>query len=351
MVNYIIFFNLLYSFIMKSYNFEPFNKKRSRFINPYCKKIKRGILDVILWGLGYYNDKFPSPNVPPDFSYPNPSKKIQTQNPTAIWINHCSFLIQVDGLHLLTDPIWSKRCSPFSFMGPERKHKLPFSLEELPPIDLVLISHDHYDHLDKQTVRKLHELYPSILWIVPLGMQTWMKKQQITRVVELSWWDEVFLEVEGHPPLEIKVSAVPSQHFSGRTFFDKNRRLWVGYVMEFKRFKSREKRLYFSGDTGYNKKDFKAIGTRFKKMDLSLIPIGTYVPKRFMDPVHIGPKEAIIIHQEVHSKLSIGMHWKTFRLSEEPLCQPPYDLYRALCEMRLNPEVFRVLDPGQEINW
>ncbi len=335
---------------MEKYQFHSFNKKGSRFINPYCKKNKRGIVDLLLWGLGYYNDKSSS-NIPPNFSYPNPSKKVKHQNPTAMWINHCSFLIQIDGLHLLTDPIWSQRCSPFSFVGPRRKHQLPFSLEKLPPIDLVLISHDHYDHLDRQTVRKLHQLNPSILWVVPLGVGKWMNKQKITHVIELGWWDEVFLEVEGDPPLEIKVSAVPSQHFSGRALFDKNQRLWVGYVIEFKRFKKRKKRVYFVGDTGYNTKDFKAIGKRFKEIDLSLIPIGTYLPKKFMEPVHISPKKAMLIHKEVNSKLSVGMHWKTFRLSGESLYQPPYDLYKALTQAKLNPETFRVLDPGQKINW
>ena len=336
---------------MKNYSFDPFHKRGSRYFNPHCQNTRRRLHDVFLWQVGYYNDKRPPRKVPKDFKYPNLKKRVQSESPKATWINHCSFLIEVDGLHLLTDPIWSERCSPFTNFGPRRRHDPPLSLKDLPSIDIVLISHDHYDHLDRETVNELHRLNPSTLWVVPLGVGKWMKKQGIRHVVELAWWEKMTLDVEGKPPLSLEVTAVPSQHFSGRTLFDKNQTLWAGYVLDFKRHRRKDKRLYFVGDTGYNRKDFKAIGEKFGEIDLSLIPIGTYVPARFMDPVHIDPKKATAIHQEVGSKLSIGMHWNTFRLSGEKQHQPPYDLYCSLEKAGVDPKKFRVINPGQRINW
>lgn len=336
---------------MKNYSFEPFFKKGSQYINPHCKNTRRRVHDIVLWQLGYYNDKRLLRRPPRDFKYPNPHKKVKNENPTAMWINHCSFLVQIDGLHLLTDPIWSTRCSPIKRFGPRRRHPPPLSLKELPPIDIVLISHDHYDHLDRKTVKELNQCNPHTVWIVPLGVGKWMKKQGIQHVVQLGWWEKKELRVEGKPPLSLEVTSVPAQHFSGRNLFDKNQTLWSGYVIYFKRYKKKHKKLYFVGDTGYNRKDFKAIGKKFGKIDLSFIPIGTYIPSRFMDPVHIDPKKAAIIHREVGSKLSIGMHWKTFRLSSETQDQPPYDLYCALEKKNIDLSTFRVIDPGQTINW
>jgi N-acyl-phosphatidylethanolamine-hydrolysing phospholipase D len=336
---------------MENDRFLPFHKKGSRFINPHCDNARRRLHDVFLWQMGYYNDKCPPKKVPKKFKYPNSKKRMRKESPTATWINHCSFLIQVDGFHMLTDPIWSERCSPLSFLGPRRRHEPPIALKDLPTIDMVLISHDHYDHLDRKTVRALNERNPATLWVVPKEVGKWIAKQGVHHYVELSWWENASLEVDGAPPLSIEITAVPSQHFSGRGLFDKNKTLWAGYVVDFKRHRRKDKRLYFVGDTGYNSKDFKAIGNRFGEMDLSLIPIGTYVPAKFMDPVHISPQKATAIHQEVNSKLSIGMHWKTFRLSSEELHQPPYDLHRSLEKARVDPATFRVIDPGQKINW
>lgn len=336
---------------MKNYSFEPFYKKGSRFINPHCDNIKRHLHHVFLWQAGYYDDGRLPKRVPHDFKYPNPKRSIRKQSPTAMWLNHCSFLIEIDGIRLLTDPIWSKRCSPFSFLGPRRRHEIPIGIKQLPEIHVVLISHNHYDHLDRKTVQELNNCHPSAFWIVPLGVGKWMKKQGIRRYLEVVWWEKLFLDIKGDASIALEVTAVPAQHFSGRTLFDKNKTLWVGYVVEFKRNSRKDKKLYFVGDTGYNRKDFKSIGCQFMEIDLSLIPIGTYVPTRFMSPVHINPQKAVTIHKEVRSKMSIGMHWKTFRLSGEGLYQPPYDLYRALDKAEIDPKSFRVLDPGQKINW
>ncbi|MCB1110033.1 MAG: MBL fold metallo-hydrolase [Chlamydiia bacterium] len=323
-------------------------KKGRRFVNPHIDSTKRSLLDIALWQLGFYNDQKKPKARPEKFKYPNRKRKLKENAPKVTWINHCTFLVEVGGLRLLTDPIWGERCSPLSFLGPKRRHLAPLSLESLPEIDIVLISHDHYDHLCRETVLKLQEQNPGITWVVPLGVKKRLRKLGVRHILEMEWWQEAHLGIKGQ---EVIVTAVPSQHFSGRGVFDRNTTLWSGYVVDFLQENKQEKRLYFVGDTGYNQKDFKKIGKRFGEMDLSLIPIGTYVPGRFMQPVHICPTKAAKIHAEVGSLLSIGMHWKTFRLSSESLEQPPYDLYCALKKQGIDPKKFRVLEPGQTINW
>jgi N-acyl-phosphatidylethanolamine-hydrolysing phospholipase D len=245
----------------------------------------------------------------------------------------------MEGATLLTDPVWDSYCSPFPIPKLKRKIPPPIPLADLPPIDFVLISHNHYDHLDAKTVRHLKAFHPQTEWIVPAGLSPWFRRRGIERVSELRWWDRIDFP-------HLSISATPAQHFSGRTLWDKNKTHWNGYVVESKR-----KKLYFTGDTGYNRYDFKAIGERWGGFDLSLIPIGTYVPRKFMEPVHIGPFEAVQIHEDVRSRLSLGMHWKTFRLSEEPLDAPPYDLYLAMKEKNLPFSSFLPIDPGTYVNW
>ncbi len=322
---------------------------RKKYINPFSDNNRRSIIDVALWQLGVYNDKAMPPSPPRDFLYPNPSEPLCSNTPQVTWVNHCTFFVSIDGINMLTDPIWSDRCSPVRFLGPKRMHPPPIGLENLPKIDIIFISHNHYDHLDRKTVMYLAAKNPEITCVVPKGLSRWFRRIGVTNVVELAWWEvETIVPKKG---LELQVTSVPSQHFSGRGIFDKDKSLWSGFVVDIKRLSSDGKRMYFVGDTGYNPIDFKAIGKAFGQMDLSLIPIGTYVPHKFMDPVHIDPIKATKIHMEVNSKLSVGMHWKTFRLSSEGEWQPPYDLYLALKDENIDPLTFRVLEPGQTINW
>ncbi len=316
-------------------------KKQGRFINPHAAHIRRSFKDFILWKTGYYKD-LGHHSAPESFVFPYQLPQCNLNHPWASWINHSSFFISINGYHFLTDPIWSKRCSPFSFLGPKRRHAPGMRLSELPKVDFVLISHDHYDHLDEPTVMKLKYLFPKITWVVPYGVKKWFIKRGITQVVELQWWQEFKVT----PAL--KITAVPTQHFSGRSTRDLNQTLWAGYVVE---ESSVAKCFYFVGDTGYNPYDFKKIGETFPSIDLSLIPIGSYMPRSFMSPVHIEPKHSVAIHQEVKSRLSIAMHWKTFHLSDEAMHQPPYDLYLALKQAKIDPSSFLALDPGVKINW
>jgi len=276
---------------------------------------------------------------PPDFFYPAAPLQFDRTQPSAVWMGHSTFLIEWDGIAILTDPVWDTHCSPVPIRALKRCHEPPVPLSDLPPIDFVLVSHNHYDHLDVKTVRHLHAFHPDVQWIAPLGLSRWFKARGIERVAELDWW-------KSFPVKDGAVSAVPAQHFSGRTLWDQNRTFWNGYV-----FERGGKRFYFTGDTGYNPVDFKQIGARWPRMDLSLIPIGTYAPQKFMQPVHCSPVEAVEIHCDVKSRFSLGMHWKTFRLSEEPMDRPPYDLYLAMSAKKLSCDTFLCLDPGVHVNW
>lgn len=319
------------------------------FINPYEKNIRRNLKDILLWKLGYYDDeKLENCSF---FNYPSFQKQVNLSNPFAIWVNHSTFLIEIDNLWILTDPIWSKRCSPLSFLGPKRRHPPGISFDQLPIIHLILISHDHYDHLDKSTVLALAKHFPQATWIVPQRVKVWFDVQKIFPVYQFQWWQERVLSFPNKDFKRVKITAVPAQHFSGRKHWSLNDTLWVGWVLEFYDKDRLIKRIYFVGDTGYNLVDFKQIGKRFSPIDLSLIPIGSYSPRSFMRPVHINPEEAVMIHQEVGSKLSIGMHWKTFCLSDEPMNRPPYDLYVSLKKHQIDPSSFSILPPGYAINF
>lgn len=251
------------------------------------------------------------------------------------WIGHATYLIQFAGLNILTDPVMSRRTSPVQWAGPKRLAPLGLHFDELPRIDLVIVSHNHYDHLDSQTVQRIARRdQPS--FVVPLGVQQWFRKRGLSHVSELDWWQSSL--VRG-----LRVHAVPAQHFSGRSLKDRNQSLWCGFVLE-----AEGERIYFAGDTGYGP-DFQDIGQQFGHMDYSILPVGAYDPRSFMRPVHVDPEEAVRIHQDVNSRLSLAMHWGTFRLTLEPLDEPPRRLAAAVKAAGLSPDCFRVLQHGQTL--
>ena len=311
-------------------------------------KIKRRhLFKILLWKLGLFKINKSNYCIPKSFHKPLITKRLNCQKPYVVWINHCTFLVRYKNICLLTDPIWSEECSPSKIIGPKRHHKPALDLNQIPNIDYVLISHNHYDHLDKKTVQKLNFLFPKIIWIVPCGLKKWFKKLKITNVIELNWWHEQKFQLN---QLEVKFTAIPAQHYSGRGIFDFNKSLYNGYVAEFTAA-SEVKRLYFSGDTGYDKSNYIKMNKLFDHFDLSLLPIGTYSPREFMKPIHLHPKEAVLIHKTINSNLSLGMHWKTFHLSEEPLEIPPYELYCALKKENMDVNSFLAIDPGSYVNW
>ena len=254
--------------------------------------------------------------------------------PTLTWVGHATFLLQVAGLNVLTDPVFSRRVSPFSFAGPERLAPLGLSLAELPPIDLVLISHNHYDHLDDSAVKVLAREHPGVTFVVPLGLKSWFAARGIERVLELDWWQDGAVG-------DARVTALPAQHFSGRGPFDRNATLWCSLLLEVA-----GQRVYFAGDTGYSK-DFADIGAAYPGIDLALLPIGAYEPNWFMRSVHVNPEEAVRMFQDLGAKHAAAMHWGTFRLTLEPLDEPPQRLAQALAKAGIEPERFFVMQHGE----
>lgn len=321
------------------------------YSNPHQKNTFRGWFHFFLWRLGYYNDPYPIQPAPADFVFPNDEKKADLNKPSVTWINHSTFLISVEGKNFLVDPIWNERCSPFTFFGPKRYHAPGIDLSLLPPIDYVIISHNHYDHLDLETVSSLAQQQKKILWVIPKGLRKWFYKHlPSASLAELEWWESYTIDDPKNQE-QVKFISVPAQHFSGRGLFDRNASLWMGCVVELIKGNKVIHRFYFAGDTGYNPYDFKKIGNELGPMDLSMLPIGVYTPRKFMRPVHVHPEEAVMIHKDVRSQLSIGGHFGTFHLSDEGLNRPPYDLYLTLKKDKIPFEEFRVLKPGQMINW
>ncbi len=339
----------LHCFEKKHLDLESCPKKNGRYVNPHIDTIHRRWVDYLLWQVGHFDRDSGPRTVPKEFSYPNPHETPDLNKPTVSWINHSSFHLNYLGVNFLTDPILARRCSPVPFLGPKRKHAPSISVDKLSEIDFVLVSHNHYDHLDKETIKIIAKNNPMCVFVAPLGVKKLLVKLGCMHVIELGWWD--FQEISISQRLKIRFTATPSQHFSGRGLLDGNKTLWCGFALEFFEDLELVKKFYFVGDTGYNPYDFKTIGETFGGFDLSLIPIGTYLPYQFMAPVHICPEKAVAIHQDVKSKLSLGMHWKTFKLSDEELHAPPYDLYVEMNKANLDPMTFRALDPGQVINW
>jgi L-ascorbate metabolism protein UlaG (beta-lactamase superfamily) len=256
---------------------------------------------------------------------------------TATWIGHSTLLIQLDGANLLTDPQWSDRASPVSFGGPKRVTPPGMPLEQLPPIHLVLISHDHYDHLDVATIKRLADRHRPV-FLVPLGLRAWFLELGIPQVDELDWWETRSLQ-------GLSLTLVPAQHFSGRTLWDRNRRLWGGWSVV-----GREKRFFFVGDTGYYD-IFKEIGRRLGPFDLAAIPIGAYLPPTIMSMTHTTPEEALQIFADVQGHRFVPIHWGTFDLTEEPLEEPPVRLEAEVRRLGLDPTRIWLLKHGETRRW
>ena len=232
----------------------------------------------------------------------------------ATWLGHSTYLLQVGGKNILTDPIFSERASPVSWAGPKRYQAPALKLSELPKIDFVVISHNHYDHLDLASIEAIGD---QALWFVPLRNGELLRSVGVTRIVELDWWASATHE-------GFTFTATPVQHWSARGVGDRFEMLWSGWAIQ-----GAEARIYFAGDTGYNPVDFKETGRRFGPFDLALIPIGAYAPRSFMKMMHINPVEAGQIHQELRARRSLAIHWGTFPLTAEPPGEPPVVLAEA----------------------
>jgi len=256
---------------------------------------------------------------------------------TVTWVGHSTVLVQLDGVNFLTDPIWANRSGPFGgVVGVGRYTPPGIAFGDLPRIDFVLISHDHYDHLDEPTVRRLASKFDP-LFVVPLGIKAWLADRGITNAVELDWGESV--TVKG-----LTVVCTPAQHGSGRTALDQGRRLWSSWAV------LGSKRFYFAGDTGYYR-HFKETGDRLGPFDLAALPIGSYTPREIAKPVHTSPEEALQAALDLRATHLLGVHWGTFALAREPYDEPPARLRAEIERRHLDPAASWILKPGETRDW
>ncbi|KAH8147484.1 uncharacterized protein LAJ45_08311 [Morchella importuna] len=350
---------------------------------------------------GGYHGKAIEDTVPPVVAPQFPkSRSTKSKEFRATWLGHACFYVEFPGgLRALFDPVFSQRCSPVQFMGPKRVTKMPCDIKDIPAIDIVAISHNHYDHMDYNTIMELKKCHPNVWFFVPLGNKSWFTSSGIPNCTEMDWWEERDLVLspadsesaaklsessspegtdsplkvttsgpaeEGKKAGEItaRIGCLPCQHTSNRGLHDRSSTLWSSWSVE-----SGGKKLYFAGDTGYRAvpkvpdgvddygeefKDlpvcpaFKQVGELRGGFDLGLIPIGAYWPRWFMSPMHASPYDSVRIFVETKCKKAIGMHWGTWVLTDEPVMEPPVVLKEALKKDGIAEEgVFDVLDIGE----
>jgi len=302
------------------------------------ERAERGLLDIIKWKLTSRAARWPRqiPFVPSPLPPAPP-----TEGVTATWIGHATFLLQTPTTNILIDPVFSERVSPFSWIGPRRVHAPGVALAALPRIDLVLLSHDHYDHCDFATLRYLARHHrPRV--IAPLGHRALLAATGLTDVVELDWWQTHATGSDGiGAPL---ITFTPSRHWCRRRPGDTNVRLWGGFFI-----RAGGRLVYFLGDSGYDDALFREIGRRGGVPDLALIPIGAYAPRWFMRSAHMDPTEAVRVHRDIGSRLSVAMHWGTFQLTDEARDEPATQLATARAAAGIDSDRFKVLAPGESV--
>lgn len=265
---------------------------------------------------------------------PPPPERVDEGDLRVTFVNHATCLVQMDGINVLTDPVWAGNVGPVSWLGPERHHAPGLAFEDLPPIDVVLISHNHYDALEVDTLRRLAEEHRPRIF-VGLGITQYLDDEEITGGEDLDWWDEREV-VPG-----VRVTAVPARHFSGRGTCDRNKTLWCAYVVE-----GPSGRVYFAGDTGWGD-HFAETRERLGPMRLALLPIGSYRPRWFMSPVHIDPAQAVNAHQVLEAGTSLGIHYRTFALGDDGPDEPEQELLGELDAAEVPHDRFWALEPGE----
>lgn len=265
---------------------------------------------------------------------PKPVERVGKGQMRVTWVNHATVLLQMDGLNILTDPIWSDRCSPVAFAGPKRVRPPGIRFEDLPPIDVVLLSHNHYDHLDLPTLVRLRDAFhPRV--VTGLGNAKLLTRAGLPLADELDWWQ--------HVPLasDVLLTAVPAQHFSNRSLTDRNVTLWTGFVVQ-----GPSGAAYFAGDTGFGP-HYEKIFEKFGRVRVALLPIGAFKPEWFMGPIHMSPSEAVRAHQALHASTSVAIHFGTFPLADDGEREAPDKLRDAMASSGVSPDAFWILGFGE----
>ncbi|KAF2208097.1 hypothetical protein CERZMDRAFT_114819 [Cercospora zeae-maydis SCOH1-5] len=358
--------------------------KGKGFLNPWDSWEDMNMWAIFKWGVlgGLTGERKTVDTTPPTVAVHKPTflpsreagigSGTQKHNLRATWLGHACYYVEfASGLRVLFDPVFTQRCSPLSFLGPKRYTAMPCEIEEIPFVDVVVISHCHYDHLSYPTLVQIADKFRDVQFFVPLGNAAWFEKCGFQNVTELDWWEEreVRIRLDGDAgkgnrvrDMEAVISCLPCQHMSARTAFDKAHTLWASWSVE-----SGGKKVWFGGDTGYravprSAKDefdygekyahlphcpaFKEIGEHRGPFDLGLIPIGAYDPRWIMSPVHANPYDAVNIFVDTKCKQAMGIHWGTWVLTEEAVLDPPKVLKEALKWKGLEQDVFQTCDIG-----
>jgi L-ascorbate metabolism protein UlaG (beta-lactamase superfamily) len=272
-----------------------------------------------------------------------PSEKVDNHQIISTFVGHSTFLIQVAGFNILTDPIWSNRASPVSFIGPKRIKKPGINFANLPKIDAVLISHSHYDHLDLPTIKQLKK-HSNPQFFAGLGMCYFLNniKNLKLNCTELDWGQSFTFNQN------LQITFLPAKHWSKRYLFGNNATLWGAFALQTKLNNNKLAKIYFAGDTGFDS-HFKEAGQQFSGFDLAFLPIGAYKPQSFMSKHHTSPEEAVNAMQQLNAKQAIAMHFETFPMASDNFSDPVIDLKKALQQQQINEKQFVALQPGQQL--
>jgi L-ascorbate metabolism protein UlaG (beta-lactamase superfamily) len=295
---------------------------------------ERNLWQVIRWALT--RRKLLWPKWIDDPPHPAPPPRLTPHETAITFVGQSTFLLQLGGVNVLTDPIWSERASPLSWAAPRRVRRPGVAFEQLPPIDVVLVSHTHYDHLDLPTLRRL-EARDAPRIVTGLGNRRFLNRRGMPRVEELDWWQTFTFRDT------VRFTMTPAQHYSRRGLFDQNVSLWGGFWIEFG-----AKKLFFAADTAYNG-HFQEMRKRLGSPDVALLPIGAYEPRWFMAPAHMNPEESVQAHLDLGAALSVAMHFGTFQLTDEPIDEPVRALRESLAQRGISEDRFRVLGFGETL--
>jgi len=302
---------------------------QERFSNSDGMKNEKSLSEVLKWSWSREEPK-------KEFIKTNENinlNSLKDREHYALWIGHSTFLINNGDLTILTDPIFSERASPLTFAGPKRLIKPVIKIKDLPKVDVITISHNHYDHLDVNSLRKIQKKFPNVKILVPKGDLKLLKNYNLNNGFEFLWWEEIIFD-------NTKFIFTPAQHWSARGLRDRNKSLWGSWFI-----KNEDKNIFHAGDTGYSE-DFIEIRNRLGAVDFAMIPIGAYDPQWFMSYSHVNPEEALNIAKDLDAKKSIGMHWGTFILTDEPVLEPRERLNKITNQTNIN---FYTVTPGNII--